>query len=790
MLNYHQISIKLERLLALVLVIILALLISPLLPFKNIIRTYVVVSASMEPKINTGSLAVTIPINPQNLRVGDIVAFSSPDNSKETILHRLYQIKSTKPLRFATKGDNNNSADQWDLVDVGVKGKYIFSIPYLGRLIAFIRQPLGFVLIICLPAILIIFLEVLKIRKALDGEVQRRVQLELRRIPPKPIAVLILFTSIISLINSPKIFAKYTASATLTNLSFSFSSPDTTPPTSTINLENNLQRSRDFCISTSASDISSVKYIELYYSYNQKPWQLFPEKVIGNQGCFNFNSPEGDGLYSFKSQATDSLDNVELVDYSDYFSFQVQVDTIAPTTNLKLDSLSNSYLGQSYLQNGNFNNAMTAWVTDSSVGDHHIVSVGDSTAFLLGFQNLSLNSVDSLYQDFSLPNNSSTSLSFSFRFLSHDIAENDTFNVSVLDTSNNLIKNILSLGNTNSSFDYDSDWQTLNSSLSNLGGQNLRLYFSLTDLGVGNTNNSYVYLTNIKVSTLDPRIDNTSLLNFTSSDLGSGVGSSYPDSDNLSTLHYGENVIDYAAADNAGNNEKNNSQSFTVLLPLVLNKINFNNAVGESDSVEIYNNGTDSYDLSSVTLLINSSNLQIGLSGLLDSHSSLTFYLPDLNNITDKISLSDTYNGETSLLDTTTYAGNNLPGEYWYRSINGLGPWSLKSTLLSGVLTRKSQYKITLSINNIPDFFGKNSSDRLNYEITYGDSPEHQIAGQIFPQSVEHKLSERDFYLGTCSTGGICIPDSNIGTNFTLKLNGQINDQDLNIDSKTFVLEP
>lgn len=790
MLNYHQISTKLEGLLVLVLIVILSLLISPILPFKNIIRTYVVVSASMEPKIKTGSLAITSPVNPQKLKVGDIVAFSSPNNSQETILHRLYQIKSTKPLRFATKGDNNNSIDQWDLVDVGVKGKYVFSIPYLGKLIALIRQPLGFVLVICLPALLIIFLEIFKIKKTLETEVQRRVQLELRKIPPKTITILILFSSIISVINSPKIFAKYTSSATLSNLSFSFSDPDTTPPSSTINIENNFQKNRNFCLLASATDTSSIKYIELYYSYNQKAWQLFPEKIMSNQGCFNFNSPEGDGLYSFKSQATDSQNNVELVDFNDYFSSQIQVDTIAPTTNLELDSLSNPYLGQSYLQNGNFSNAMTAWVAGSSVGDHHIVSVGDSTAFLLGFQNLSLNSVDSLYQDFSLPDNSSASLSFSFRFLSHDIAENDIFNVSILDTSNNLVKNILSLGNTSSSFDYDSNWQTLNSSLSNLSGQNLRLYFSLTDLGVGDTNNSYVYLTNIKVSTLDPRTDDTSLLSFTSSDLGSGIGSNYPDSDDLSTLHYGENVIDYAATDNAGNNENNNSQTFTVLLPLVLNKINFNNAVGESDSVEIYNNGTDSYDLSTVTLLINSNNLQVGLSGLLNSHSSLTFNLPDLNNITEKISLNDTYNGETSLLDTTTYVGNNIPGEYWYRSINGIGPWTLKSALLNGVLTRKSQYKITLSINNIPDSFGKNSSDYLNYEITYGNSPEHQIAGQIFSQSVENQLSERDFYLGTCSTGGICIPDENIGTDFILKLNGQINGQDLNIDQKIFSLDP
>ncbi|PJA51231.1 signal peptidase I, partial [Candidatus Shapirobacteria bacterium CG_4_9_14_3_um_filter_36_12] len=112
-----------ENTIFIALIIILGISVSPALPFKNIPRTYVVVSGSMEPTIKTGSIVLTKPVNPKEIKVGDIVAFTSPSNSKDVILHRIFGIKSESPLRFSTKGDNNNPPDAWDLMDVGILGK-------------------------------------------------------------------------------------------------------------------------------------------------------------------------------------------------------------------------------------------------------------------------------------------------------------------------------------------------------------------------------------------------------------------------------------------------------------------------------------------------------------------------------------------------------------------------------------------------------------------------------------------------------------------------------------------
>ena len=108
-------------------------------------KVFVVVSGSMEPEIKTGSLVFTKSIDPSQIKVGDIVAFTSPSNPKEAILHRIFSLKNTSPPTFQTKGDRNKLPDPWDLMAVGILGKQAFIIPYIGYIIAFVKTPLGFI---------------------------------------------------------------------------------------------------------------------------------------------------------------------------------------------------------------------------------------------------------------------------------------------------------------------------------------------------------------------------------------------------------------------------------------------------------------------------------------------------------------------------------------------------------------------------------------------------------------------------------------------------------------------
>jgi len=146
----------LSKLFWLVFYIIIFTIISPILklPINGLPKTYVVLTGSMNPIIKSGSVAITTPVDPASLTEGDIIAFASPDNPKDTIIHRIKSIKSQYPLRFSTKGDANDSTDNWDVVDVGVLGKHLFSIPYLGYVASLIKTPLGFILAIVTPALL------------------------------------------------------------------------------------------------------------------------------------------------------------------------------------------------------------------------------------------------------------------------------------------------------------------------------------------------------------------------------------------------------------------------------------------------------------------------------------------------------------------------------------------------------------------------------------------------------------------------------------------------------------
>ena len=127
-------------------------------------RAFVVMSASMEPAIKTGSLIITERVNPHMLIKQDVVTFIRPDNTKEFITHRIVSVSKPQniPL-FTTKGDNNESPDTWTLVGGGVVGKVMYTIPHLGYLLSIARTKIGIALLILLPALFIILDEIMVI---------------------------------------------------------------------------------------------------------------------------------------------------------------------------------------------------------------------------------------------------------------------------------------------------------------------------------------------------------------------------------------------------------------------------------------------------------------------------------------------------------------------------------------------------------------------------------------------------------------------------------------------------
>ena len=148
-----------------------------MLPIRGNYMILSVMSGSMAPTVSTGSVVVVKPIELLQYRVGDIITFKSPDDRaiKDNITHRIYKIEEKDGTRFfVTKGDANDTPDV-DLVKPDkLAGKAYFSIPLLGYLFGYIKTLPGLVLLIIVPATIIIYEEVRKLKSEAKKIVEKR----------------------------------------------------------------------------------------------------------------------------------------------------------------------------------------------------------------------------------------------------------------------------------------------------------------------------------------------------------------------------------------------------------------------------------------------------------------------------------------------------------------------------------------------------------------------------------------------------------------------------------------
>jgi len=165
-----------EWIIFIIMILIFFVLISPALPTKKFIATYVVASGSMEPTLKIGSIVFIQPVPIESLKMGNIITFASPTDSKNIVIHRIKSINNVnKTLSFKTKGDNNNAEDVWNVSPMHIKGRYLASVPYVGYITVLMKDPKMFALIIGVPTLILIIFQIKKIREGIEEEIQKRV---------------------------------------------------------------------------------------------------------------------------------------------------------------------------------------------------------------------------------------------------------------------------------------------------------------------------------------------------------------------------------------------------------------------------------------------------------------------------------------------------------------------------------------------------------------------------------------------------------------------------------------
>ena len=140
-----------------------------------IYSAYVIVSPSMVPTINVNDGVVVQRVDKQgNLNIGDIITFASKDirYSGLTITHRIVgkQTIQNGNLVYRTKGDNNKSEDSSLVSFSDIYGKVLFKVPSIGILYKFITNPFGFIISIIIPIIVILVINIVKVKQLVDEE--------------------------------------------------------------------------------------------------------------------------------------------------------------------------------------------------------------------------------------------------------------------------------------------------------------------------------------------------------------------------------------------------------------------------------------------------------------------------------------------------------------------------------------------------------------------------------------------------------------------------------------------
>lgn len=122
-------------------------------------QMYVVLSGSMSPAFETGSLAFVQPLDPRNIKIGDIITYRLAGKGGILITHRVIQIERDGDLSFITRGDANGTNDHLPVQAANVVGKVKYTLPYAGYILNFGQSKAGILSLVIIPGVLIVIFE-------------------------------------------------------------------------------------------------------------------------------------------------------------------------------------------------------------------------------------------------------------------------------------------------------------------------------------------------------------------------------------------------------------------------------------------------------------------------------------------------------------------------------------------------------------------------------------------------------------------------------------------------------
>lgn len=124
-------------------------------------QMYIVQGGSMSPTFEVGSLAFIKPVEPRELARGDIITYHSVGGGNTLTTHRIMDVhREGGQIYFTTKGDANQTNDQFPVFPENIVGRLVFTVPHVGYLMNFSQTKTGILTLVIIPGVLIAAFEI------------------------------------------------------------------------------------------------------------------------------------------------------------------------------------------------------------------------------------------------------------------------------------------------------------------------------------------------------------------------------------------------------------------------------------------------------------------------------------------------------------------------------------------------------------------------------------------------------------------------------------------------------
>lgn len=126
----------------------------------------IVLTDSMYPEIQSGDLIICHTLEPEEVQVGDVIAFFDPaGNGTSIVTHRVTEVTAEDgELVFKTKGDANNVEDSVPVPSKNLVALYQRRIAGAGNIAMFMQTTPGLIVCVVCPILLIILYDFIRRR--------------------------------------------------------------------------------------------------------------------------------------------------------------------------------------------------------------------------------------------------------------------------------------------------------------------------------------------------------------------------------------------------------------------------------------------------------------------------------------------------------------------------------------------------------------------------------------------------------------------------------------------------